>query len=189
MISRYFRKGAHVLTAKTEDPFLRTCVLENRDGTKTLALVNLGPKRTVSVAGWGTYPRDARFYLYDSARPRLNAFGDLPAPDGTLMPVAGTFALEIPEKGMAFVTTDYQSRTPAAVKDVKVENGRLTWTATDDPNHCYYRVYANGRQIASTVATSYEPQNASSTFTVRSVDRWGNVGSADSGRTRIGLRN
>ena len=105
------------------------------------------------------------------------------------MPVAGTFALEIPEKGMAFVTTDYQSRTPAAVKDVKVENGRLTWTATDDPNHCYYRVYANGRQIASTVATSYEPQNASSTFTVRSVDRWGNVGSADSGRTRIGLRN
>lgn len=189
LISRYFRKGAHVLTAKTEDPFLRTCVLENRDGTKTLALVNLGPKRTVSVAGWGAYPRNARFYLYDSARPRLNAFGDLPAPDGTLTPVAGTFALEIPEKGMAFVTTDYQGRTPAAVKDVKVENGRLTWTATVDPNHCYYRVYANGRQIASTVATSYEPQNASSTFTVRSVDRWGNVGSADSGRTRIGLRN
>ena len=32
--------------------------------------------------------------------------------------------------------------------------------------------------------TEEEPQNVSSTFTVRSVDRWGNVGSADSGRTR-----
>ena len=184
LMSRYFRKGANVLTAKADDPLLRACVLENRDGTVTAALVNLGPKRVVSVSGWGAFPRPPRYYLHDPAKPRVNAFGDLPAPDGTVAPVDGKLAVEIPEKGMAFVTTDYQSHTPSAVKDVKVENGRLTWTATDDPHHCYYRVYANGRQIASTVATSYEPQTASATFAVRSVDRWGNVGSVDSGSTQ-----
>ena len=53
----------------------------------------------------------------------------------------------------------------------------LAWTATDDPDHCYYRVFANGRQVASTVATTYTPTDAAATFAVVSVDRWGNVGS------------
>ena len=177
LISRYFRKGATVLSATVTDPLVRACVLENRDGTVTAALVNLGAKRTVSVSGWGAFPRAPRLYRYDSAKPRLNAFGDLPPPDGTVEPVGGRLAVEIPEKGMAFLTTDYRSREPSPVKGVKVAGGRLTWTATDAPDHCYYRVFANGRQVASTVATTYTPTDAAATFAVVSVDRWGNVGS------------
>ena len=87
---------------------------------------------------------------------------------------------EIPEKGMAFLTTDYEDRVPAAVKGVKVADGRLTWEPVDDPDHCYYRVYRNGKQIASTVATSLPVSGVTpkdqGQFAVKSVDRWGNVG-------------
>ena len=66
---------------------------------------------------------------------------------------------------------------PAPVKDVKVADGRLTWTPVDDPDHCYYRVYKDGNQIASTVATSMPVKTDDvSSFTVKSVDKWGNEG-------------
>ena len=78
----------------------------------------------------------------------------------------------------------------------------MAWNATEDANHVYYRVYRDGKQIASTVATSLDlgvenGQAARSTsrtagsavplgaeamncvplsYSVKSVDRWGNVG-------------
>ena len=173
MMSRYFRKGANVLTAKVADPLVRATVLENRDGTMTAALVNLGVAREIALANWGV--RRSRVYLYDSAKPYSNAFGDLPPPDRVLDPADGVLRFEVPEKGMAFVTTDYVERVPPPVVGVKVADGRLTWTPTDDPHHCYYRIYANGRQIASTVATSRTVDDMTAAYEVKSVDRWGNV--------------
>ncbi len=84
--------------------------------------------------------------------------------------------MEIPGRGMAFLTTDYVERVPSSVTDVKVAGGRLVWTATEDPEHCYYRVYADGRQVASTVATSCAVEEVGAAYRVVSVDRWGNVG-------------
>ena len=177
LMSRYFRKGANVLTAKASDPLVRATVLQNRDGTMTAAVVNLGERRDITLSGWETSPRGARLYLYDSANPRLNPFGDLPPADCVLTPDGGAVRFEIPENGMAFVTTDYVERVPTPVKDVKVADGRLTWTPVDDPDHCYYRVYENGSQIASTVATSLPVKTDDvSSFTVKSVDKWGNEG-------------
>ena len=184
LMSRYFRKGANVLKAQVSDPLLRASVLENRDGTMTAAIVNLGPRRAVTVAGWGSFPRRPRLYLYDSAKPYANPFGDLPSPDALLEPREDGLRFEIPEKGMAYVTTDYVARMPPPVKGVKVTDGRLSWTASDDPDHCYYRVYANGRQIASTVATSRAAEGAGVRFDVVSVDRWGNMRPIDAGGTR-----
>ena len=175
LMSRYFRKGASVLTAKADDPLVRATVLENRDGTRTAAIVNLGAKRTVVLTGLESASHPARLYLYDSARPYANPFGDLPAPSGKVSSEKGQLSFEIPEKGMAFVTTDYVERVPQPVKGVKVADGRLTWTPTDDPHHCYYRIYANGKQIASTVATSRMVEDTSATYEVKSVDKWGNV--------------
>lgn len=89
----------------------------------------------------------------------------------------GAVRFEISEKGMAFVTADYVERVPPPIKDVKVADGCLTWTPADDPDHCYYRVYENGSQIASTVATSLPAKtNDVSSFTVKNVDKWGNEG-------------
>ena len=79
---------------------------------------------------------------------------------------------------VTFLTTDYRDRTPSAVADVRVEDGVLRWTASADPEHCYYRVFEDGRQIASTVATSLPVSAAAapSGFRVISVDKWGNEG-------------
>jgi hypothetical protein len=175
MMSRYFRKGANVLTARVSDPLVRAAVLENRDGSRTAAVVNLGAKRDIVLNGWGA--RRSRLYLYDSAAPYANDFADLPPPDRVIAPDGGNVAFEIPEKGMAFVTTDYVERVPPEVREVKVVDGRLTWAPVDDPCHCYYRVHANGKQIASTVATSL-PVKVDDVvrFAVKSVDKWGNVG-------------
>jgi hypothetical protein len=176
MMSRYFRKGASILNAKVADPLLRACVLENRDGAITEAIVNLGPRRVVTVGSWGSFSRQPRLYLYDSAKPYANRFGDLPRPDCTVSPTGDELHVEIPEKGMAFMTTDYIERVPPPVKGVKVAGGRLVWTASDDPNLRYYRVYMDCKRIASTVATSCGIDNAGADFTVVSVDRWGNAG-------------
>jgi len=192
LMSRYFRKGAYVLKATADDPLLRATVLENPDGSVTAAIVNRGPKRAVTLAGLKALARPARVYLYDSARPYDNAFGDLPPADGVARPDGDTLTVEIPAKGMAFLTTDYVERTPSPVEGVKfvpargrAENvcgvpsrreGCVTWKASADPDHCYYRVFANGRQIASTVATSCACDSPDAVLTVVSVDRWGNAG-------------
>ena len=52
----------------------------------------------------------------------------------------------------------------------------LSWKPCADPEHAYYRVYANGRQVASTVATSLRIADGAMRHTATSVDRWGNEG-------------
>ena len=80
---------------------------------------------------------------------------------------------------MTFLTTDYVDRQPSAVTKIRIVNGRLGWAECEDPEHVYYRVYRDGRQIASTVATSLPVPDAKSAdaprFSVKSVDKWGNV--------------
>ena len=79
---------------------------------------------------------------------------------------------------MTFLTTDYEDRVPAAVVGVRVEDGRLRWAPSTEPEHCYYRVFRDGKQIASTVATSLPVPNVHpadvSRFSVKSVDKWVN---------------
>ena len=77
---------------------------------------------------------------------------------------------------MAFFTTDYTDRTPPSVTGVKLGgDGALVWNTSADSDHVYYRVYRDGEQIASTVATRLDVKGAKGVYTVRSVDRWGNV--------------
>ena len=52
-------------------------------------------------------------------------------------------------------------------------NGKLVWDKCNDPEHCYYRVYCNGEQIASTVA-EYIHTDLNGQFQVYSVDKYGN---------------
>ena len=77
---------------------------------------------------------------------------------------------------MTFLTTDYVDRTPPAVGGLELKGGILSWTASTDANHVYYRVYRDNRQIASTVATKLDVKGAKGLYDVRSVDRWNNEG-------------
>ena len=72
------------------------------------------------------------------------------------------------------LTTDYQDRTPTAIDGIKVENDKLTWQACQDEEHTYYRVYKDGKQIASTVAEYLAITDQNAKYEVRSVDKYGN---------------
>ena len=117
-----------------------------------------------------------RRYVYDSARVPFNAFNDLQSHEDVVEPKKDRVTVRLPAKSMTFLTTDYVDAVPAPVTGVRVVDGRLVWDAAESPDHRYYRVYRDGRQIASTVATSFRVGDAKGGYAVRSVDRWLNVG-------------
>lgn len=94
---------------------------------------------------------------------------------GTALAGPSEVTFSKPAKSLVYLTTDYVDRVPSAVEDVEADDGRLTWDACEDPEHVYYRVYRNGRQIRSTVATSCAIDDEDADYEVRSVDKWGNV--------------
>ena len=181
-LGRLFRQGATVLACASDDRLVRTGAVMNPDRTFTVALVNRGGARAAEVdcASWfgGSVaePRAvARRYVYEAARPPDNAFNDLQAHSGTVALEKGVMRLDLPAKSVTFLTTDYVDRAPKAVEGVSFADGVLAWRAADDADHRYYRVYCDGRQIASTVATALRTDKRGD-FAVRSVDRWLNEG-------------
>ena len=178
---KLFRKGARVLQASSNDATLRIGAVTNPDGSCSIAVINWGEKKRARIASEHPIGKPLRRYVYESANPPFNAFNDLQPMSGTVAAADGAVAVELPEKSITFLTTDYQDRTPPRIDGVHMEkNGVLAWIATKDTDHVYYRVYRGGKQIASTVATSLPISEASADdarrFSVRSVDKWGNEG-------------
>ena len=178
---KLFRKGARVLLASSNDATLRIGAVTNPDGSCSIAVINWGEKKRARIESEHSIAKPLRRYVYESANPPFNEFNDLQPVSGMVVADNGVIAVELPEMSITFLTTDYQDRTPPRVNGVHLEkNGVLAWAATKDAGHVYYRVYRDGRQIASTVATSLPISEASADaarcFSVRSVDRWGNVG-------------
>ena len=182
---RLFRKGATVLPCRTEDGMLRPAAVFNPDRTVSIAIINRGDARDVAVDCSAWAPRTdgkpslhqpLRRIVYDSAHVPFNAFNDLQPATDTVEAKGDRVTVRLPAKSMTFLTTDYVDAVPAPVANVRVADGRLVWDAAESPDHRYYRVYRDGRQIASTVATSYAVGDAKGSYAVRSVDRWLNVG-------------
>ena len=188
-LAKLFRKNATVLPCTFADPMLRGGAVINPDRSVSIALVNRGPAKTVSVdcSSWKTrvdgtpsFHQPLRRYVYEVGHVPYNAFNDLQPMSGTVAAKDGAFSVALPAKSITFLTTDYQDRMPPPVSDVRVEGGCVRWTATSDPLHRYYRVYKDGKQIASTVAaclpvTGTTPADAKR-YTVKSVDKWNNEG-------------
>ena len=179
-LAKLFRKGARVLPWTTDDDTLRVGGVTNPNGSVSFAVVNWGDAKKVTLAFPLTPMRPFRVYEYDSEHPPINAFNDLQSAKGTVAAVDGAVTVAVPAKSMTFLTTDYEDRVPVEVANVCIANGVLSWKASKEPEHCYYRVYRDGRQIASTVATSLHVPGAGegdlARFSVKGVDKWGNVG-------------
>ena len=197
-LAKLFRKNATVLPCAFADPMLRGGAVINPDQSVSIALVNRGPEKTVAVdcSSWksradGTpaFHQPLRRYVYEVAHVPYSPFNDLQPMSGTVTAKDGTFSVALPAKSITFLTTDYVDRQPAAVTGLRVANGLLAWEPSEEPEHRYYRVYKDGKQIASTVATSLDlggPQLAAiasdaincapPVFSVKSVDKWGNAG-------------
>lgn len=138
---------------------------EFRDQRVLKSFREISPTYSRLFAGYANWTKEAmdRFADYYDATFRL----------------AGTTLYVVPARSMTFLTTDYRDRTPSAVADIRVEDGVLRWTASAEPEHCYYRVFEDGKQISSTVATELPVSaaaDAPSGFRVVSVDKWGNEG-------------
>ena len=186
---KLFRKNATVLPCVFADPMLRGGAVMNNDQTVSIALVNRGEAKTVSVdcSSWKTRKdgtpaihQPLRRYVYEVGNVPYSLFNDLQPMSGTVAAQDGTFVVALPAKSITFLTTDYIDRTPVAVANVRLVNGRLMWAESMESEHCYYRVFKGGKQIASTVATLLLVPDAKpddlSQFAVKSVDKWGNVG-------------
>jgi hypothetical protein len=120
-----------------------------------------------------------RRYVYEAAHVPYSPFNDLQPMAGTVAAKDGVFSVALPAKSITFLTTDYENHVPAAITDIRIADGKLVWAANEEPAHRYYRVYKDGKQIASTVATrlpvpGMTPDGAKR-FAVKSVDKWNNV--------------
>ena len=182
---RLFRKGATVLPCRTADDMLRPAAVFNRDRSVSIAVINRGETREVTIDCSSWAPRTdgkpslhqpLRRYVYDSSHVPFNPFNDLQPACGTVEAKGDHFTVTVPAKSMTFFTTDYADVHPAAITGVKTVDGRLVWDAAPSTDHRYYRVYRDGKQIASTVGTVYTVGSTPGTYSVRSVDKWLNEG-------------
>ena len=206
-LAKLFRKNATVLPCAFADPMLRGGAVINPDQSVSIALVNRGPAKTVSVdcSSWKSridgapsFHQPFRRYVYEVGHVPYNAFNDLQPPAGTVTAKDGAFSVALPAKSITFLTTDYVDRQPAAVTGLRIAGRVLAWEPSEEPEHRYYRVYKDGKQIASTVATSLNLGGAQfaataseaincvppgggrdkcvpPVFAVKSVDKWNNV--------------
>ena len=186
-VARLFRRGSTVLPVETDDFALRCGAVLNPDQSLSFAVINRGPAKEVTFdlsalnRGNGRLARcnpesTFRRYVYEAANVPWNAFNDLQPHSGTVEASAGRFTAKLPAKSMTIFTSDYVDRVPTEIDDIDLDDGVLTWDATDDADHRYYRVYRDGKQIASTVATSLKVGDKKGEYAVHSVDKWLNEG-------------
>jgi len=174
-LAKLFRKGARVLPGRTDDPTIRLGGVTNPDGSASYAILNWGEAKTVAVRSEHAFTQPLRVYEYDSARVPEDVCNDLQPTKGRIVASDGMFSATVPACSLTFFTTDYVDRTPSPVTGVTMTGGRLSWAASPDAEHVYYRVFKNGQKVRSTVATSCAVDDANATYTVKSVDKWGNM--------------
>ena len=204
---KLFRKNATVLPCSFADPMLRGGAVINPDRSVSIALINRGPAKNVTVDcstwksrvdGTPTLHQPLRRYVYEAAHVPYSPFNDLQPMSGTVTAKGGVFSVALPAKSITFLTTDYENHVPAAITDIRIADGKLIWAANGETAHRYYRVYKDGKQIASTVATSLDlggsqftanaadaincvppgggrDKRVNPVFAVKSVDKWNNV--------------
>ena len=207
-LTRLFKRGSTVLPCVQDDldeirrglpvtnprlpcadpRVLRMSAVQNEDQSVTLAILNRGDDGREITVSCPWFAKDVRRYDFVASRPPENPFNDLQAASEVLPVKDGKVTLKMTHDALAILTTDYADVKPAAVEGVVHKDGVLSWKASESPDHRYYRVYRNGRQIASTVATTLDQggsravatadgaASVHSEFSVRSVDKWGNVG-------------
>ena len=183
---KYFRKESKPLTLTTGDYLLRCGGVENDDGSFSVCLINRHPEPVdveLSLEGL-TARRPLRNYLYDANQVPHSDFADLQDYRELLPAENGLVKVTLPGSSIAMLTTDYREHKPAPVGNVRFEEGRITWDASAEPEHRYYRVYKGSsesftpsaeNQIASTIALyARDDSGVPGCYKVLSMDQWGN---------------
>ena len=185
-MAKIFKKGTRVLHSSWDDEHLRCCAVIGGGGEISVAIINRAKEeKEITFELEGATPRKAfRRYDYDANNIPYNRFNDL-QPCSALVELNGGLSavITLAPCSVAFLTTDYVDRTPSAIRGVRAVGNALRWRECKDAEHCYYRVYRDGEQIASTVATSVRitPDEAAR-YSVTSVDKYGNEGADTSSK-------
>lgn len=176
-LARFFHAGGRPLARTVDDPHLRVAGVRNPDGSVSWAVINWGAAQTLRIRSAHPADKPFRRYRYEAARVPDNPFNDLPPWVDSLSLQQGAVAVDLPAKSLTILTTDYVDRRPSEVSGIVRTDDGLRWEPVSDREHAYYRVYRNGRQIASTVATHLcVAASKNAVLAVTSVDRWGNEG-------------
>lgn len=184
-MAKLFKKGSRVLACEWTDEMLRAGAVTNADGSVSICIINWANEEK-AIELLLEHPTNKPMRRYDFCADKIpyNDFCDL-QPYSELLACNGQAALTVSPKSVTFLTTDYIQRAPSNVENVRIENGMLAWNKCNDPEHCYYRVFASNKadftpayenQIASTVAEHCEIEDPNLCYKVVSIDQYGNVG-------------
>ena len=187
LLTKYFKKESKPMTIISGEYLLRAGGVVNDDDSVSIALNNRADKALdIELELNCPILRPLRLYVYDSSNVPRNDFADLQPYSDLLSPSDNkTLKIHCPARSMLMLTTDYLDNKPEKIDGIIEENGVVSWKAATDKNHCYYRVFYGEdggftpnvkNQVASTVATSYTPQNNKiGVYKIKSVDKWGNM--------------
>ncbi len=134
-----------------------------------------------------------RKYVYDPGHIPVTDDGDLQEPVGKVTPSDDKLTDAVEPGTLAVYTTAYSDSTPAAVQGLEIKAiqdtrtsgataaaNRLRWTASAEPDLCYYRIYHDGVRIGSTAVTEYidsgPDHHRKGPYAVVAVNRSGNPG-------------
>lgn len=173
---KLFRKNATVLPMVFTEPMLRGGAVMNPDASVSIAVINRGESRQTTFSCEAMISKPLRMIVYDSANVPRNAFNDLQGFSALVKAENGRWQVRLPARSIVFLTTDYEDAVPERIEDLTINDDVLSWAPAKSPNHRYYRVYRDGRQVASTIATNLRVGMDKAEYDVRSVDRWQNEG-------------
>lgn len=174
MIAKYLKRNSRILHVESSNPLIRACAVQNRDKSVSAVIINRSRQaETLRVSLPAAKP--LRVYEYDTHNPPYNRFGDLADPVAVVPVTDGSATVELKPESVYVLTSDYiEKAAPVEAEVIGVEDGVLRWLPVEDIHHCYYRVFDEEGQVASTVATECDAQNGKS-YRVFSVDMSGNV--------------
>ncbi len=175
-LAKYFKKGSRVFDSKWDNEYLRCSAVSDDQGNVSIAIINLKDEKVDTQFSMEyNCNQNARMYIYEADNVPYNKFNDL-QPYSTLVDLNDeNLTLSLPPKSFVLLTTDYVNRIPSKIRHLKIRKDKLEFSPCKDKEHCYYRIFKNGEQIASTVALYTEITDPKAKYTVLSVDKWGNT--------------
>lgn len=172
--AKLFKKNSRVLKIEKSDSLIRCAAVTNSDGSVSVIIVNRHQNDAeIYFDIEHNVDKPFRKYVYEADNVPYNEFNDLQKFSELVAVQNGEFNVKLRKNSVVFLTTDYKDRKPSEISGIEFDGGVLKWSGCKDAEHCYYRVYKDGRQIASTVATEYKT-DGNGKYAVYSVDKYGN---------------
>lgn len=172
--AKLFKKNSRVLKIEKSDSLIRCAAVTNSDGSVSVIIVNRHQNDAeICFDIEHNVDKPFRKYVYEADNVPYNEFNDLQKFSELVGVKNGEFNVKLRKNSVVFLTTDYKDRKPSEISEIEFDGGVLKWSECKDAEHCYYRVYKDGRQIASTVANEYKT-DANGKYAVYSVDKYGN---------------